>query len=480
MALSITGVPPTVRKPGAYFNINTLGAKAGLPITADKVLLIGQKASGGAADADTPVQVFSNGEARTQFGDGSPLALMVQAVLEQNPNLSELWCVPQDEAGGSAAASGSIAFAVSGLTAGTLYVYIGRHLVRVGVSADDTANDIAAAVNAAIGADKSLPFSSSVSTNTATLTAKVKGTHGNDWVFETYYTGEGLTPTITPPSSGATDPDVQDALDAVVNTLFDIIVCEYKDTTTLGDIKAHLELVSGPLEQRPGVSVTGLTGTLSAATTLASGRNSGRMAFPYMRGTLTHPMEIGAAFAAALAAEPDRARPLNHVVLKPVLLPNNRADLLTRTEQESCLANGVAPLEQAPGGTVAIVRSVSSYVEDPYGSADDTLLDLQTIRVLDAVRYGCRYKINQELGQTKLADVAVGPNTTDPDKVRGVLLGVLKAYEELGYLERVEDHADLLVVERDPNVATRLNASIPADIVDGAHVFGAELNLILG
>ena len=273
---------------------------------------------------------------------------------------------------------------------------------------------------------------------------------------------------------------MQDALDAVESTQFDLICAEFKDATSLTAIKTHLDTVAGPIEQRPGVSVTGLTGTLSAATTLASARNSGRMAFPYMRGTLTHPMEIGAAFAAAIAAEPDRARPLNNVVLKPVAVPRTRSDLLTRTEQESCLYNGVAPLEEAPGNTVAIVRSVTSYVEDAFGSADDTLLDLQTIRVLDAVRYGVRVKLQQELGQTKLADVAVSANTTDPTKVRGVILGVLYGYESIGYLERVEDHADLLVVERDPSVPTRLNASIPADIVDGAHVFGAELNLIFG
>ena len=436
MSLSITGVPRTIRKPGTYIHINTLGAKTGLPVSPDKVLLVGQKTSSGTATADEPIQVFSEGQAREYFGNGSPLALMVAAALAQNVALAELWCMPQDEDGSAVAASGTIAFAVSGLTAGTIYLYIGRHLVRVGVAAADTANDIAAAVGAAITADTSLPFSASVSTSTVTLTAKCKGTHGNSWVWAFDYTGSGLAPTITQPTSGATDPDVQDALDAVVNTQYDIICCEYSDATSLGAIKTHLDTVAGPTEQRPGVSITGLSGTLSAATTLASGRNSGRMAFPYLRGTLTHPVEIGAAFAAALAAEPDRARPLNHVVLKPVEVPRSRSDLLTRTEQESCLLNGVTPLEEAPGNQVAIVRSVSSYVQDAFGSDDDTLLDLQTIRVLDAVRAGLRVKLNQELGQVKLADVAVGPNTTDPEKVRGVILGVLKAYEDIGYLER--------------------------------------------
>jgi len=479
MTISVTGVAPTIRKPGTYININTAGAKTGLPVTIDKLLLIGTR-SGGTAVADVPVQVFSPGQAREYFGSGTPLALMAAAALEQNPALSELWCVPQDEAVGAVAAAGTITVAISSLTAGTLYLYVGRHLVRVGIASTDSESDIATNIAAAITADAALPFSATSLLAVVTLTAKCKGTAGNDWVWADDFTGSGLTLTTVQPSSGATDPDVQDALDAVESTQFDLICAEFKDATSLTAIKTHLDTVAGPIEQRPGVSVTGLTGTLSAATTLASARNSGRMAFPYMRGTLTHPMEIGAAFAAAIAAEPDRARPLNNVVLKPVAVPRTRSDLLTRTEQESCLYNGVAPLEEAPGNTVAIVRSVTSYVEDAFGSADDTLLDLQTIRVLDAVRYGVRVKLQQELGQTKLADVAVSANTTDPTKVRGVILGVLYGYESIGYLERVEDHADLLVVERDPSVPTRLNASIPADIVDGAHVFGAELNLIFG
>lgn len=480
MSITVTGVPRTIRKPGNYININTLGAKTGLPVSPDKVLLIGHKIAAGSAAADTPIQVFSPGQAREYFGSGTPLALMAAAALEQNPALAELWCVPQDEDGSAVAAAGTIAVAVSGLTAGTIYLYIGRHLVRVGVGAGDANTAIATAIGAAITADTSLPFSASVSLATVTLTAKCKGTHGNEWVWAADYTGVGLTLTITQPTSGATDAEVEDALDAVANSQYDIICCEYNDSQSLDDIKEHLDTVAGPTEQRPGVSIAGLTGTLSAATTLASGRNSARMCFPYMRGTLTHPMEIGAAFAAALAGEPDKARPLNHVVLKPVLVPRSRADLLSRTEQESCLLNGVTPLEEAPGNDVAIVRSVSSYVQDAFGSDDDTLLDLQTIRVLDEVRSGLRFKLNQELGQTKLADIAVSPNTTDPEKIRGVILGVLKDYEGIGYLERVEEHADLLVVERDALVATRVNASIPADIVDGAHVFGAELNLILG
>ncbi|HND34955.1 MAG TPA: phage tail sheath C-terminal domain-containing protein, partial [Myxococcota bacterium] len=143
--------------------------------------------------------------------------------------------------------------------------------------------------------------------------------------------------------------------------------------------------------------------------------------------------------------------------------------------------NGLAPLMVGAAGEVQVVRSVTTYTLDTYGSADDTLLDIQTIRVLDYVRYAVRVKLQQKLGRAKIADLAVTPNTTDPDKIRAMILGVLlQCQNDLGYLERVEEHADRLVVERDGSSPGRVNASIPADIVDGLHVMAATIDLILG
>lgn len=482
MTVTVSSVPITTRKPGSYVHLNTRGAKTGLPLTPDKVILLGTQLSTATADPEGAVRVYSESEAQTLFGAGSPLALMVKATLEANPYLSELWACPLDEDVAAAAAAGTVTFALGTLTAGTVTFYMGRHVVRFGVAATDTANDIADALYEAIADLPWLPFAAaSPAAAEVTLTANAKGTPGNDWVWAAEYTGEGLTITIVQPTGGATDPDIQDVLDAIEATQYDLIVSEWNDATSLGALKDHLDTVSGSMEQRPGAGVAGYVGAVADATTLGSGVNSGRVTVGYMRGTRTHPSEIAAAYAAAIAAESDRARPLGGVVLGPVVAPDDPTDRLTRTEQESCLWNGVACLEELQSGDCAIVRSVTTYVSNSAGAADDTLLDLQTIRVLDYVRYVLNYRFAEDLAQVKVADEAKTPNTTDPTAIKSLVLGVLAQLEtETGYLENVATLKDRVVVERDDSVAGRVNCRIPADIVDGLHVIAGEIDLILG
>lgn len=481
MTVRISSVPLSTRKPGTYFDINTRAAKLGLPASADKLVLIGTKLAGGTATAEQLVQVFSATEAQAYFGAGSPLALAVEALLLQSPYLFEVWCCPLAEAGGAAAAAGVFSVALSSQTAGTLTLYVGDRVVRVGVTADDLVADVLANIKAALDADVDMPFSTTIASPAVNLAAKTKGTAGNDWTIGWEYTGTGVTITLTQPTGGSGDPDIQDALDVCLPEAFDIYVVEYNDATSLDDLRDHLNLLNGPMEQRPAIAFAGFDGSLATGTTLSSGRNCGMIGIPYYRGSRSHPMFLAAAVAAAFASESDRARPLNNVKLTHIVPPDDPADKLTRTEQESCLANGLMPLEVGVANSSRIVRSISTYVEDEAGSADDTLLDLQTMRVLFYVRYAVRFKLQQELAQAKLADKAVTAGTTDPDHVRELVQGVLvQLQDDLGYLEHVEDWLDRLVVERDPSIATRLNITIPADIVDGLHVVAGEIQLILG
>lgn len=483
MSIIVSAVPASTRRPGAYFDINTKAAKLGLPASTDKVLIIATQLAIATATAGTAVQVVSAAEAREMFGSGSPCALMVEALLEQSPYLNEVWVCPLGEAGGSAAATATIQFADDGLEAGTLTLYIGRHAVTVGLTAADDADSIAIAAAAAIEADDSLPFSAAVDgedTDTINLTCKSKGTQGNKWVLAADYTAAGLTATIVQPASGATDADIATALTAVANTQFDLIVPEWNDATSLGALVSHLDTVGAALEQRPGIGVAGFVGSVSSATSLATARNSGVLTVGAMRGTRTHPYEIAAAYAAMIAAEEDRARPLNDLVLVVGEVPDVLANRYSNSEVATLLANGVAPFHADDDGTVRLIRSITTYVENDFGDADDTLLDLQTMRVLFYVRYAVRYRCRTELGRVKLADQARTPNTTDPAKVRSLILGTLfQLQDELGYLENVETFKDRLVVERDGTVATRINATIPSDIVNGLHVVAGSIDLIL-
>ena len=148
------------------------------------------------------------------------------------------------------------------------------------------------------------------------------------------------------------------------------------------------------------------------------------------------------------------------------------AKRLGRMEQESALYNGCTPLEVGPGEKVQIVRAITTYTRDPQGVEDIALLDLTTIRTLDYIRKACRERISLRFPREKLT------NRTSA-KVRSELIDVLYKLEELEIVEEVKANLPGLLVERDLQDPNRLNAKIPADVVNGLHVFAGRIDLLL-
>ncbi len=476
--ITFSQIPSGIRKPGDYFEFNTSLAVRSLPGIDWQVLIIGQMLATGSSAANTPQLVFSEQDAEGYFGEGSICHRMVRAALQANPYLN-LTVVGMDDAAASVAASATVTIANNATAAGVLALYIGNDEVDTVVNASDTPTVIAANIAAAITAMPQLPVTATPNAGGLTLTAKNKGTIGNQiGLGYSLGTVQGSTVTIVQMTNGATDPALQDALDAVSAKQYDIMICPYNDQTNLTALKTQLELVSNAMEQRPGVGIYAVNGALTAATTLAGQVNDGRTLGAYLRYTagttqrMSPAYEIASAYGGVMASEPDPGRPLNTLALTGIAVPA-LADRLSRTEQESCLANGVAPIEVGPGETVQIVRAISTYTLNAQGVPDVSLLDITTIRALDYVRLACRTRISERFPRQKLNSVKT------PPRVRSELLDVLHLLEDANMVENVDNYAAGLIVQVDATDATRLDAQIPANIVPGLHIFAAVIDLIL-
>jgi phage tail sheath gpL-like len=469
-------IPSSIRKPGKYFEFNTKLAVRTLPQNAQQVLIIGQRITGGSVAEKVPTRIYSDAEAAGYFGEGSMLHLMCRAAIKANPYL-QLTGIALDDAGAGVAASATVTFTGPATSDGVFTLYVGTQKVEIAVSKDDTETEIAAALKAQMDLQPDLPVTAAAALGVATLTAKNKGLCGNDIHLSYVITNiTGITATIVAMANGATNPDIQDALDVVVGEQYNIVITPFNNQTDVTTLRTHLELVSGPMEQRPGVGVYGMNGSLSDATTLSGDINDGRVINPYLRYTAataiqSMPYEIAAAFGAVMAFEEDPARPLNTLELVGISAPDI-SDRLSRTEQETLLNNGVTPLEVGPGERVQIVRAISTYTEDAQGIPDVALLDITTIRTLDYVRLACRTRIALRFPREKLS-------SKTPPKVWTELYDVLKQLEDLEIVENVDDNKDGLLVERDEQDANRLDAKIPADVVNGLHVFAGRIDLIL-
>lgn len=469
--ISFDSIPSSIRKPGKYFEFNTKLAVRTLPSNAQKMLIIAPRLAAGTVAELVATKVFSDAEAAVYFGAGSIVHLMVRAAIKANPYLDLSVCALDDSDNTPVARVHTLAITGPATGSGSLVLYVGNVRYEIGIASADTAAAVATALKAALDNDAALPFTVTIDTATLTFTAKNKGTVANQIDFAVTITAAGIAGTFTATTAGSVDPTLATALAAVFAEQYDIIAVPFYDETSYAAFKTHLDSVSGAMEQRPSIGVFGIDDALATVTTLASTINAGRILTAYLRGTKSPAYEIGAAMAAIMAWEEDPARPLNTLALTGIAAPAI-ADRLSRTEQESCLNNGVTPLEVGPGEIVQIVRAISSYVEDAQGIADPSLLDITTIRTLDYVRKAIRTRIALRFPREKLS-------SKTPEMVKDQIMDVLYQLESLEIVEEVAANEDGVIVERDLQDANRLNAKIPTDVVNGLHVFAGRIDLLL-
>lgn len=468
--ISFDTIPASIRKPGKYIEFNTKLAVRTLPGNLQKTAILAQKTAAGTQAANTPVSVFSDAEAQVLFGVGSQAHLMVRAALKANPYL-QLDVVGVDDAGAGIAHIKTVTMTGPATDAGVLTLNIGNDQALIAIAAADTANDIAAALKAQLDLQPDLPFTASVTTNVVTLTAKNKGTQANNIAVSASVTAAGVTAVVAAGTAGATDPDLTNALAAIFAAGHNILISAWNDSTTLTAIRNHLNTVSGALEQRGAVCAFGFTGSLASGTTVAAAVNSGRISGALYPGTVSPAYELAAAYGAVIAFEEDPARPLNTLELVDIAVPP-LASRLGRTEQENALNNGMTPIEVGPGNRSQIVRAITTYTLDPQGIPDIALLDLTTFRTLDYTRKAIRERIALRFPREKLS-------SRTEAKVRSEIIDVLYKLEELEILENVQANLPGVLVERDLQDPNRLNAKIPADVVNGLHIFAARIDLLL-
>ena len=455
--ISFDKIPASTRKPGVYAEWNLKRAMRNLPTNRQRVLLIAQHTTDlGAVSALT--DVYSAAEVAERYGAGSQAHLMADAAIKAYANAALSIITLADNSAGVAAA-GKITITGNATTQGVLRVGIGNaDVLMVPVAAGDSADTVGKAVKAAIAAQPGLPVSAAEAAGVVTITAKNKGTEGNAIRLLAACTAAGISTTVTAMAGGDANPDIQPALTAVIAEGHDIIACGISDEANLIKLRAHLEKVGAPTEKRWAIGVYGDSGTLATATTLG--------------GTPSLPCELAAAFASVMASEEDPARPLNTLALEGIGLCDSK-DKTMRAEQENALYNGVAPVETSPDGSRAqIVRAITTYTKTANGTADESLLDVTTVRTLIYVSKACIQRVALRFPREKLSDKT-------PARVRSELIDVLMRCEELEILEQVEANLPNLIVERDRQNVNMLDVRIPSDVVNGLHVVGMVVDLYL-
>ena len=182
-------LPSDKRQPGTYATHDDTSGSRGIPAVKRKLMIIAMKGATAPALANTPIQVFSEREARALFEEGTEAALGVEwgyrtwakVVNARGGAGAEVWVTPVADPGGTAAVH---AFTITGSAneAGTMAIFVAGRRVNVPINSGDANTAIATAAAAEIQKIKqNLPVTAAVGgagNNEVRCTAVNTGTNG--------------------------------------------------------------------------------------------------------------------------------------------------------------------------------------------------------------------------------------------------------------------------------------------------------------
>jgi phage tail sheath gpL-like len=487
-----TGIPTTVRTPLFYASIDA--SQAGFFQIQKRALLVGQMLGTGSADAGAALLVGTADAAADFFGVGSMLHHMM-AQYRANDPFGEVYCYGIADDAGWTAATADLVVAGAATAAGTLPVYIGDRRYQVGVSSGDTADDVGAAIAAAINADGMRHVDAANALGTVTLTARHKGLHMNGTRVEVAPRGPqggervpaGLTVTPADLAAGAGAPDIEAVFAALGDEEFDYIILPYTDTAALDAVYEAMNDISGRWAWSRGIFGHVFAAKLDTQGNLASfgnGRNDPHTSILGLRASATPAWLIATAFGATAGREItiDPARPLQTLALTGVTVRDPSA-AFTLTERNTLLFDGIATAVVRVDGTVAIERAITTYQLNAFGQPDPSWLDVTTPATLTEVIRRLRYRITTKFPRKKLAKsgtpVGEGQAVVTPEIIRAELIDAYRQMQTLGLVEDMEAFKTHLLVEKDPDDANRVNVRFPPDLVNQLRVFAVQVQFRL-
>lgn len=467
--------------PGIYLRFNNTLAR-GNPQQPHRVVVIGTRLASGSVPQNEPRRVNAPTEADSFFGQGSMVASMAKAFIAQNSKL-ELWAVGIDELLAGTAAAGSIEISGTSTAAGELVLLIAGVRVRVVVPNGTAGGTVVDDVVAKMADIPTLPVSGADGVTEVTLTVKWKGTSGNYVDVRLDPDAKvpaGLTVTITEPTGGASDPEIDAALSALGNTQYNTVAIGYVDTVNLGHMDDFLRPRWGELVKTEGHGFAASTGSYGDLTTLAGSLNS-EFTTVVAPGASPTPPWIWAAAVAGVDAR-ETVRDVNAgregQVIEGVR-PADVKDEFSFDELDTLIANGISTVKADANGRAEVISLVTTYTTDSDGFSDESYRLVTTMRSLSRLRFDLTvlrsrykgFKVSKDPTQGNIANVLTAP------KLRNALLNQYDKWLKAGICQLIDNFESNLIVEVDPGGAD-LVAFIPVELVYPLETISGELAFV--
>lgn len=229
-------------------------------------------------------------------------------------------------------------------------------------------------------------------------------------------------------------PDYDKALQiSELEEAIDIIITDSMNPTTFATIKTSVNLASSDRKERTAVVGFDKNTDITTVTGSATSINSNRILTAYPNVMDKNGVELpgfytAAAIAGQLAKEQDPSMPMTGVELVGFY---GLAKKLKVNEMESLIDAGIIPLETR-NGSIRIVRCITTYTKDAQNAVDITWQEVTTIRISDYIFKDLRESLARKFQRAK-------QSKDTRDSIRSEVMTRLLQYQELDYIENVED-----------------------------------------
>lgn len=471
-----TGVPSNIILPtfGTSFDSsNATSGPAAMPVTG---LIAGQGLATGTGTSYTKYLVSSADEVGGLAGLGSEAHRMAIGWFKENTQTT-CYLVIEDDAATATAAT--VAITMGGTTASksgeqTLYISGTRYVASVAV--DDTFDEVAAALVTDVNDDDTCNWTAAYVTPTLTLTCDNKGIKCGDVdVRESANQGEstppGITISIAAPTPGTVDPDVQDVLDVIGDSWFNVIAHGYTDETNLTAIEVFAEAQNDVLVQREGMWYSALRDTRANMITFGTNTNRNSQfisVYPaYKRQQSTSEIAAAIGAMAAKSVETDEAVPL-HRITSQSLTPLDENDRWTKVERNQLALSGISTLSDNNG--VQTEACVTMYLRNSAGASDTAYQQQNTVFQLMGLRYRWNNWLATRYPRAKLA--ATTEKLASGQKVMTPMVGKSESIAWFSFELSQGKVEDLPQFKRDLQVAiddtnkNRINFWLPPNLMN--------------
>lgn len=454
-------------------------------ILPQRVAVVGQGNSAATYDT-TKIQLNSALEVANRFGFGSPLHLAALQLLPANGDgvgSIPVTFYPLAEDGAATAAAGNVTPTGTATAAGEFELIVSGQSIPFTVAVGDDAAAVAGKITTAINGALNAPITATTNVAVTDVTAKWAGASGNDiTMFIIGPNDTGVTFAITEPTGGATNPDVQPALDQIGDVWETLLVncLEPADTTALAAYETFGVGRWGALTHKPLVVVTGSfeTDVNTAITTPEANKAYFSNAFIIAPDCANLPLEIAAAAVCrmALLADVNPAHDYGGQSL-PYLYAGTDANQWDYADRDQAVKGGVSTT-QVKDGVVTMSDTVTFY--HPTGDINPAYRYVVDIVKLQNVIFNISLEFNSaEWDGAPLIDDNQPTTNRSAKKPKMAVAAAAAIVEELGLLAILTDvrtTKQLIEAGINQTNAKRLDLKIPVKLSGNTNIKSIDLD----